>query len=49
MQYVLVCSKRPFLIGTLAQLARTVRQAVQTSVPFEKGRLEHTALLFILG
>ena len=45
-----VCSKRPFLIGTLAQLGRTVRQAVrtagvhrvavQTSVPLQEGPLE---------
>ena len=54
-----VCSKRHFPIGTLAQLARTVRRAVrtagahraavQTSVPIQKCRLEYTGLFFILG
>ena len=53
-----VCSKRPFLIGTLAQLGRTVRQAVrtagvhrvvvQTSVPLQEGPLEHTGPMDLL-
>ena len=53
-----VCSKRPFLIGTFAQLGRTVRRAahtagvhpalVQTSVPLQKGSLEHTGPMDLL-
>ena len=47
-----VCSKQPFVLGTLAQLSRTMqgaartpgahRAAVQTSVPIRNGRLERT-------
>ena len=54
-----VCSKRRFPIGTLAQLARTLRRAartagvhraaVQPSVPIQSYQLEHTGLFFILG
>ena len=53
-----VCSKRPFLLGTLAQLSRTVRQAartpganraaVQTSVPRRKASLDYTGRIDLL-
>ena len=53
-----VCSKQPFLLGTLAQLSRTVWQAartpgancaaVQTSVPRRKARLDYTGPIDLL-
>ena len=53
-----VCSKRPFLLGTLAQLSRTVRwaartpgthcAAVQASIPITNGRLERTGPIDLL-
>jgi hypothetical protein len=53
-----VCSKQPFILGTLAQLSRTVRRAVrtpgadraavQTSVPRRKGRLDYTGPIDLL-